>query len=226
MRSEYAVGVGMPCMATIPWQTALALARTTHAAAGAGVPINLHVVAGSSLVQVARDVILDNFLAGKENYLFWIDSDIVWQSEDFFRVLRLAKELGVVCGAYPLKRDPPECVINFGESPDSHGCVAVDGLGLGFACVRRDIVEAFAATKEKMYHAGNGRMILDAFRVDKTIHTDGVAHARGEDGAFFADLKALGHQAWLDPSIHLGHVGSKEYRVPLEAAPETLLPEN
>ena len=69
-----------------------------------------------------------------------------------------------------------------------------------------------------MYHAGNGRMILDALRVDKTVHADGSVHARGEDGAFFADLKAIGHQAWLDPSIRLGHVGAKEYRVPPEVA--------
>lgn len=225
LRSDFAVGIGMPCLGAIPWQTAMALARTTHFAATIGVPINLHVVANSSLVQVARDVILANFLAGTENYLFWIDSDIVWAPEDFFQVLRLAKDLGIVCGAYPLKREPPECVINFTSIPNDatvpyNGCVKVDGMGLGFTCVRRDLVEAFAATKQQMYHAGNGRMILDAFRVDKATHADGSVHARGEDGAFFADMKVLGHQAWLDPTISLGHVGTKEYRVPLEAVSE------
>jgi len=223
-RENYAVGIGMPCMATIPWQTALSLARTTHLAAAGGVPINLHVVANSSLVQIARNVILENFLAGQEHFLFWIDSDIVWQPADFVRVLRLTKELGLVSGAYPIKRDPPECIINVTESapPSQHGCVAIDGMGLGFTCIRRDLIEAFAATKGRMYHAGNGRMILDAFRVDTKTHADGSVHARGEDGAFFDDMRALGHQAWLDPTLSLGHVGAKEYRVEMQEISQPL----
>ncbi len=35
---------------------------------------------------------------------------------------------------------------------------------------------------------------------------------RGEDMAFFADVRALGYQTNLDPQIDLGHIGPKEYR--------------
>jgi hypothetical protein len=95
----------------------------------------------------------------------------------------------------------------------------VSGLAIGFTCVRRDLVEAWAATKERMYHAGNDQMILDAFVLDAKRHNDGVKHSRGEDGAFFDDMRALGYKAWLDPTIELGHVGTKEYRVASLAAP-------
>ena len=218
-RTEFSVGIGFPCGPTVPWQTTMSLARTVHLLTVLGIPANIHAIAGSSDVVIARDVVLDNFLADREQYLFWIDSDIAWRPEDFIRVLRLTKGLGLVSAAYPLKRDPPDCIINFADTepvvdPQS-GCVKISSLGLGFTCVRRDLVDAFAATKGKIYHDGNGRLIIDAFRRDKELRVDGHMHGVGEDSAFFYDMKGLGFQAWLDPTISLGHVGSKEYRMPL-----------
>jgi len=221
LRKDLSVGIGFPCGLTIPWQTAMSLARTVHLLAVIGIPVNIHAIAGSSDVVIARDVVLDNFLADKENFLFWIDSDITWRPEDFVKVLRLAKELGLVSAAYPLKRDPPDCIINFADTGPvidaQHGCVEVASLGLGFTCVRRDLVDAFAGTKGKIYHDGNQRLIIDAFRRDKQLRDDGHMHGVGEDSAFFMDMRELGFKAWLDPTIQLGHVGGKEYRMPLEA---------
>jgi hypothetical protein len=223
-RSEYSVGIGFPCGPDVPWQTTMALTRTVHALAVIGIPVNIHVVAGSSDVTIARSVVLDNFLAGSEKFLFWIDSDIVWRPDDFIRLLRLSKELGLVSAGYPLKRDPPDCIINFADAePVSNdlGCFEVTGLGLGFTCVRRDLIDAFAATKPKMFHAGNGRTLIDAFRRDIRVDDAGVRHERGEDGAFFFDMRQLGYKAWLDPTIQLGHVGTKEYRAELMEIPCT-----
>jgi hypothetical protein len=62
-------------------------------------------------------------------------------------------------------------------------------------------------------------MLIDAFVLDTKLHSDGVRHRRGEDGAFFDDIRALGHKVWLDPTIELGHVGTKVYRVASMAAP-------
>lgn len=216
-RTEFSVGIGFPCGDYNSWRTTMSLARTVHALAVTGVPVNIHVVAASSDVCIARDVVLTNYLAAKEQFLFWIDSDISWQPEDFVRVLRLAKDLGVVCATYSVKREPEQCIVNFVEDAEPHpsGCVEIVGTGLGFCCVRRDIVEQFAATKEYMVHDGNGRSIIDAFYRPRKRHADGKLHAGGEDGGFFDDIRALGHKVWLDPTICLGHNGSKEYRVPL-----------
>jgi len=216
-RADYSVGIGFPCGATIPWQTTMSLTRTIHALTLLRIPVNIHAIAGSSDVVIARDVVLTNFLTCQEKFLFWIDSDIAWNPEDFIRVLRLSKDLGVVCAPYPLKREPAECVVNFVHDPvvlDSNGCAEIYSTGLGFVCIRRDIVDQFAATKRSMRHTGNDRMILDAFRRDVKGGADGVPSAVGEDCAFFDDLRALGRKAWLVPSITLDHIGSKAYRVP------------
>lgn len=225
-RADYSVGIGFPCGLMVPWQTTMSLARTIHALALLQIPANIHAIAGSSDVTLARDAVFTNFLATEDKYLFWIDSDIVWAPEQFIRVLRLAKNLGVVCATYPLKQEPSDCIVNFVEASDctqneysctqnEYGCTQIYSTGLGFTCVRRDIVDAFAATKGSMYHSGNNRMILDAFRRDKRLLADGRQSGVGEDTAFFNDLCALGHKVWLDPSISLGHVGTKEYRVPV-----------
>ena len=102
-------------------------------------------------------------------------------------------------------------------------CIEIESTGLGFTCIRRDIVDAFAATKEYMYHPGNGRMILDAFGRDKKVRSDGVKEGVGEDCAFFNTLRTLGYKIWLDPAISLEHIGPKAYRIPLiELPPPTI----
>lgn len=45
------------------------------------------------------------------------------------------------------------------------------------------------------------------FRIDE----DGI-EARGEDMAFFADIRALGHKVWACADLKLGHIGPKIYR--------------
>lgn len=218
---QLSVGIGFPCgSGLVPWQTAMSLAKTVNMLARAGIPMQVHALVGSSLIHIARDVIIQNYMRDSQAFLFWIDADIVWEPHDFLRILKLSQKLGVVCGAYPLKRDPAQMVINFvDEQPamNEYGCVEIYGAGLGFTCIPHTIVAQFVATKDVMYHNGNDRMILDAFRCDAPNHPENKrAESRGEDMAFFADLRALGHKIWLDPTISLGHVGLKEYRVNLE----------
>jgi hypothetical protein len=53
----------------------------------------------------------------------------------------------------------------------------------------------------------NRREIASVFRIDAVN-----GRRRGEDIAFFSDIRALGHKVWLDTTIDLGHIGSKTYR--------------
>ena len=52
-----------------------------------------------------------------------------------------------------------------------------------------------------------GDPIPSIFRCD-----DEGGEARGEDFAFFADVRALGYDVCLDPRALLGHVGTKNYK--------------
>lgn len=214
---DFSVGIGLPVNRDFPWQTAVSLYKTCYMLGRLGIPANVRLVSGSSLANEARNVVLQAYLNNPENFLFWIDSDVTWAPEDFIRTLRKAKDLGVVCGTYPIKREPVECVVNFveGSPPDERtGCLEITGVGLGFTCIRRDIVLGFAATKGQKWHSTNNAMVIDAFRIG-SIERNGRLEAQGEDGAFFADLRALGHRIWLDPALQIGHVGDKEYKMPM-----------
>jgi hypothetical protein len=97
-------------------------------------------------------------------------------------------------------------------NPDTHtineyGCIKAGGLGLGFCVMSRAAVEKLAATKKSVFNQGTGEQMIDAFRIDTS---DGMV--RGEDMAFFSDLRALGYDIWVDPTISLGHIGYKVYR--------------
>ena len=219
--AELSVDIGFPTGNTLPWQTCMSLAKTVKACTQRRVDVGVACIAGSSVVTWARDKVLDTFLEGTANYLFWIDSDIVWQPADFIRTLVLSSKFGVVCATYAQKNESQTIVIKrnsvtqFDINP--HGLIKVDGAGLGFTCVPRTIVEQLAETKPLVFDPVEDRSLRAVFRLD-TVEKDGTLRVRHEDTNFFADIRELGHDVYLDPTIKLGHVGTREYKNdPLQA---------
>lgn len=213
--AELSVSIGFPTGPTLPWPTALSLARTTHACALRGIDVTIDAVAGSSIITMARSLVVHRFLQGNKKRLFWIDSDIEWEPDDFLRLLALSNEMSVLCAGYPLKRDDPgkNAFVVLHDNPaqpvvNKYGCVKVQGTGLGFCVMTREVVEKLVATKPQILNQGTGDTMADVFRIDTT--PDGKL--RGEDMAFFDDLRALGVDLWIDPTVSLGHVGFKVYR--------------
>jgi hypothetical protein len=191
--------------------TALSLAGTMRACERSKIELHPEGPVGCSAVTWARDVVAAHFLKSDCDLLFWIDADIAWAPKDFLRLVAAATmQYDVIGGTYPFKSDPPCIVVN---TPDpehlevnGHGNVRVKGLGLGFTCVKRAVMERLAATKGKI--TIQGIECPDMFRLDKRASGEGL----GEDIAFFEDLVSLGYKIWLDPSVQLDHIGVKAYR--------------
>ncbi len=203
------VTICMPVYGSIPpWTVASLLSTVSHCAANG---IRCEFVMEQAIVQIGRDALLDDFINGDTDKLFWIDSDMTWEPGDFLRLLALSTVKGVVCATYPRKIDGPiqfqiDMDLNAIEQ-DEAGLLSVRGAGLGFAIVDRAICEELASTKPLVSDGLNGRTMREVFRVD-TI--DG--RRRTEDMAFFSDIRELGHKVWLDPAINLGHVGMREWK--------------
>lgn len=201
------VFIGIPAYGPIPVLTVSALANTLQQCGVAGVDAELG-IEQRGIVTVARDQVLDSFLQSGKQKLFWIDSDMVWEPESFFRMLALSTTRDVVSAAYPSKKDGVTEFQVSGtgvpETPDPYGLFEVAGLGLGFTIMDRSVCEQVANAAPRVTDDVSGRELAAAFRVDTV---DG--RRRGEDIAFFADIRALGHKVWLDPTIRLGHVGTK-----------------
>lgn len=205
--------IGIPIWgSSIPVATMLSLVGTIDYCARLGVDVAIVTRQGAHVI--ARDALFEDFLTSNAARLFWIDSDMVWNPEDFLRLLGMSFLPGndVMVAAYPAKK-PGETLTFYAnagaraETTEPYGLVPVHGMGLGFAITSRKACEALAATKPIVLDQINGETCHEVFRFD-TIG----GNRRTEDMAFFADLAELGFQTWCDPSIELGHVGSREWR--------------
>lgn len=203
------VMIAIPVNRDLPWQTAQSLVETTILLQQKGIDFDVQFVVGSSIIEVARTKAAQVFLKSNKTRLFMIDSDQSWRAKDFIRLLALSTKMPVVVGAYPAKRDPITFLISPEEEDaqtNEYGCLPIKGIGLGFAVVRRDVIEDLAARAPRVVFPESPEPVAHIFRCDIV---DGVF--RGEDMAFFEDVRDLGHKVFMDPSIEVGHVGAKNY---------------
>jgi hypothetical protein len=212
--SGLSVMVAMPTHRDLDPQTVVSLMGTADLLRTKNIPFELQMQAGGSVVSFARSKAAHYFLESNKNRLFWVDSDIVWKPEDFLKLVALSSRLEVVGAMYPSKSDPPTFFINYDEGADvktnEFGCIEVKGWGLGFTVVDRVVIEQLAERAPVRRFPDLDDPIPHIFRIDE----DGE-HVRGEDMAFFADIKALGYSTWVDPTIELGHIGRKTYTASL-----------
>ena len=203
-----------------PW-TNVSLMGIWYACTARKIPLTFEVPFGNAYAEVARNLVSHTFLQSKFNRLFWIDSDMQCESDDFLRVLAMSTEHEVVGCTYPQRSDPITFVLmgmNAGYESDRFGCITSPdiGFGLGFTVVQRKVMEALAAKAPKTLQA-NGKVVAEIF-YNKSIETEAARKAgadkefHGEDMNFFTDIQALGYKVWLDPAPALGHVGPKVFK--------------
>ena len=198
----------MPVYGSIPPWTVMSLVSTISQCAASGIRVEF--VMEQGLVEIGRDALLDDFLRGDTDKLFWIDSDMTWEPGDFLRLLAHSTRKGIVCATYPRKIDGPtqfQIMMEPAVQQDELGLLPIKGAGLGFTVIDRAVCQQIADSKPWVSDGLNGRTMRSVFRLDAI---DG--RRRSEDMAFFADLAELGHQVWLDPMINLGHVGMREWK--------------
>jgi hypothetical protein len=209
------VTIGMPVYGPIPPHTVASLVSTIDACARNG--IRCEFVIEQGVLPISRDAVLDDFLRDDTDKLFWIDSDMTWEPGDFLRLLALSTAQDVVCATYPRKIEGQtqfQIDLDLGPLEEGpHGLLPIRGAGLGFTVVSRKVCADLAASKPLVRDGLNGREMHEVFRFD-TIE----GKRRTEDMAFFADIRELGYPVWLDPTINLGHVGSKEWTGSVMAA--------
>ncbi len=207
------VMIAMPVFGDIPAATVRCMMQTQAACLKHGIVLDVEMSCGSTVFH-ARSMAAHRFLKSKCDRMFMIDADMVWKTDDFFRLLALSTQMECVSSTYTARGEPPRFYVGISDVrsivPNEFGCMPIDGVGLGFTVVSRKLIQELADRAPKITFKVNmpGERVAKIFRFDE----DEEGEARGEDMAFFADVKALGYQPYLDHSIELGHIGSKEYR--------------
>lgn len=184
-----------------------------------GIPCEFEMLVSCSLLEKARSIIVEKFLASRHNRLLMLDADQTFAPKDVLRLLALSTELPVVCGAYPAKLDPPTFMVATDRQilePGPLGTVKVDGVGLGFAMFDRRVLVQLEAVAPRVFYDGDP--ISHPMMFSTSIRED--MRFMGEDMTFFANVRSLGYDVLVDPSLEIGHVGMKEYKALLPATKE------
>ena len=201
--------LAMPINRDIPSPTVHSLLQTQGELMHRGMDVCFMTFDGCSLVHRARSNLAYDFLNSDCTHLFWVDSDLQWKAKDFLKLAALGTKMDVVCGAYPAKEEPAkfyfapvEKTVEYNE----YGCVEIKHLAMGFSIAQRKVIESLAKHAPKASIEYGGEKIPRTFRCD--IH-DG--QERGEDVAYFSDIRELGFKIWVCPSICISHIGQKIY---------------
>lgn len=195
---------------TVP--TTVALVATTKLMCQYGIE-NDHHFHTSGTIFAARSRAVHRFLQTTANRLLWWDSDIVPKPEDLLQLLAWSTRYPVICASYTGKSDDPFFLINADPgdvNADDWGNINLKGLGLGFSCMHREVLEKLSAKAPMKKYGPKQDPIPGVFRFDE-VAREGYGEWEGEDMAFFDDVRALGYTVMVDPRMEIGHVGDKTY---------------
>jgi len=156
--------------------------------------------AASGGIKVSDNVPLNGF---PYDYLMWIDSDMVFTPEQFFKML--AREKDIMSGS--AMTDPRTRKLNWGKIDtegrcnfvtkdtvkdfplDEDGLADVDFVGYAWLLVRKGVYE---------------KMLFPWFRPMTTRYGNNM-YFPSEDIGWCHAVKELGFKIYVDPELHIGH---------------------
>lgn len=151
----------------------------------------------NSLIYDARNKFCQQAIEGEFDYIFWLDSDMVFPSYVLQQFMQDGKD--IVAGLY-FRRNYPFTPVAFSELRREDGILRmkdleewpnelfeVDGVGFGCVLMKTDCLFDIAGKEGGVWFTPT----QDA----------------GEDAAFCLRAKEHGYEIWIDPAVKLGHVG-------------------
>ena len=167
-------------------------------------------VSFDALIQRCRNDTLAMALQQDCDDLIWIDTDIEWEPEWFYRLL--SHPVDIVGGTYPKKGDLEQYVVNIGNNVegrlDANGLMEVGGLGTGFLRFNRRACQWLWDNSPPYIEVDKGG-IEKRWAFDVAIQNNDLI---SED---IWVCKRLIHEGgfkiYLDPTMTCGHVGGKKY---------------
>lgn len=167
-------------------------------------------VSFDALIQRARNDTIAIAIEQDFDDLIWIDTDIEWEPEWFFKLLDYPVD--VVGGTYPKKGDTEMYVVSLGEYTPvinlDTGLIQVAGLGTGFLRFSKKACQWLWDNSEPYNEPEKGgvhkRWIFDVVVRNADLISEDIWVCRRltNEGGF---------PIYLDPNITCNHVGGKKY---------------
>lgn len=195
---------------------AVSLARFAQAAPQHGIDIQIGSICGCSVVSRARNLLAQDMLDSKCDYLLFIDSDINFEPEDILRLMAWGSDpkKGIVAAVPRTRSEDKVYIANLDYDENNEltmnrmGLVRAERVATAFMLIRREVfVTLDAAHPEwRYYDKRSDRTVPCLF--DFLLTEEGYI---GEDFLFCDRVREHGFEVWVDPSITLGHMGVQEY---------------
>lgn len=149
------------------------------------------------------------------DYMMWIDSDMVFKPEDFFKLLSHVNQYDIISGMYPIDEFNYSAVLKWDEEDflkngyfkfigknevdnlknefATYPIVPVSYNGFGFMLIKKGVFESIEYPWFEP--------------IFKTLLTkDGlIRDFTGEDVSFCLKVQDKGYKIWVDTTIRLGH---------------------
>jgi glycosyltransferase involved in cell wall biosynthesis len=160
-----------------------------------------------SLVQRARNSLVKLALDGGYDDLFFIDSDIEWEPEWFFRLLNRPEP--VVGGALVKKTDTEGYTVKILDKTLKYSSdkklLEVNGVGTGFLKVSKFALEKLWEASDPYTSEGEKHRMVFDIKVEN-------GELISEDYIMCNKWQSLGYKVWLDPTITCNHIGVKKFK--------------
>lgn len=175
-----------------------------------GIMNNINVVvmymSYDALIQRARNDIFKIAAESNIDDLFFIDCDVDWNPQDFFRLL--SHDVGMVAAPIVKKSDMETYSVKIKDnlSIQENGLIEVAGVATGFMRIRRDAIQQIweASEEYKEPHKDQpSRMVFDVRVIDGELWS--------EDIVFCDKYIETGGKVWIDPVVNCGHTGTKRW---------------
>lgn len=206
----------------------------------------VHFHYNESLIQRARNYLVDTFLRSECTHLLFIDADI--QFDPVYVLTLLATNKDVICGLYPKKQiiwnnikaacdnkeeaiDLPHFSTNFAFNllPGTKEIEITEPLEVmegatGFMMIKRNVFDRFKEAYPESLYTPDDSSIGGDFSGDRKINAyfdcmiDPVSNRYlSEDYYFSHKVRQLGIKIWACPWMQLGHVGTHMFQGDIRA---------
>lgn len=203
------VMIGTPCYdGRIDVWYANSLMTTVKISKEKGVEITPMWVSFDALIQRARNDTVQIALEMGMDDLIWIDSDIEWNPEWFYKLLEYPED--IVGGTYRKKGDIEQYVLRQTKKRPINqqtGLVEVDGLGTGFVKMSRASLQWLWDNSPEYVDPKDGkerRMIFDV-----VIENGDMV---SEDIHMFNTLTRGGFKVYMDTAMTCNHIGPYKFK--------------
>ena len=176
-----------------------------------GISVRLGHVSGCSIITMARNMLVDQFLKSDCTELLFIDADVIAEVDDIMRIVAQSGDKDVTAGMYPRRAKDKKFFLDFylDENNDLEfdgAMMRADRVGTGFMLIRRHVIETLAAKAQKYVGQDGVGQIANVFEFSMA---DG--QFIGEDYTFCDKARAEGYTIWVDVEISLPHIGAFEF---------------